>query len=94
MLTTGELRVSKNLTIRGPGGDGPTVNGNGMSRVFHIMPGVTATIDGLVITNGAVSNDIGVFPLSTGGGIYSDHANLPVSNCTISGSSAALGGAR
>src|SRR4051812_21695255 len=50
LLTSGELVVGKNLTIRGPGADGPTINGNGTSRAFHIMPGITATIDGLVIT--------------------------------------------
>ena len=91
LLTSGELVVSKNLTIRGPGANGPTINGNGTSRVFHILPGTTVTIDGVTITNGRASLDVGAFTASAGGGIYSDHARLTVSNCTVSGNTARFG---
>lgn len=92
LLTSGELVVSKNVMIRGPGADGPTIDGNGTSRVFHLLPGITATIDGVVITNGAASKDPNDFPANFGGGIYSDHATLTVRNCVISNNSASQGG--
>lgn len=88
-LTTGELVVDKSLTIRGPGKANAGISGNGASRVFHVTPGTTVSIDGLTITSG---NAIGAFPANAGGGIFSDHATLIVSNCTINGNSARLGG--
>jgi hypothetical protein len=77
-LTTGELIVGKSVTINGPGSDNLAVDGNHASRVFHVRGGVTATISGLTITNGSISNN-------SGGGIYNDHSTLTVSNCTLSG---------
>src|ERR1041385_3594079 len=50
-LATDELLVDKSITINGPGSDNLTVAG-GFGRVFHVSPGVTATIAGLTISNG------------------------------------------
>jgi hypothetical protein len=90
-LTSGELLVKQNLTITGPGSHG-TISGNNTSRVFHITPGTTVTLDSLTITNGAAATDAGNFPANAGGGVYSDHASLTVSNCTVTGNSARFGG--
>jgi hypothetical protein len=89
-LLSGELVVAKNVTIHGPGPHG-IISGNSTSRVFHIMPGVIVTISSLTITNGRVSLGFD-FPADAGGAIYSDHATLTLDNCTISNSSANLGG--
>src|SRR6516165_7667285 len=35
-LTSGELAISKNLTIQGPGASHLTVSGDHLSRVFHV----------------------------------------------------------
>src|ERR1043166_4752734 len=51
-LTTGQLVVSRSVTISGPGADLLAVNGNASSRVFYVSSGLTATISGLTITNG------------------------------------------
>jgi hypothetical protein len=91
-LTSGELVVTKSLTITGPGPHG-AVSGNGASRVFHITPSTAVTFDSLTIANGAVSTDPDAFPADAGGAIYSDHARLTVSNCTLSNNSAVYGGA-
>ena len=80
-LTSGELLVGHSITISGPGAENLAVNGNAKSTVFHIAPGETVTISGLTITNGHASD--------SGGGIYNDHAVLMLSNCVITGNSAA-----
>ena len=78
-LTSGELLVTRNITISGPGAESLAVNGNGKSTVFHIATGETVTISGLTITNGSAES---------GGGIHNDHATLTLNNCTISGNTA------
>ncbi|MGD0262346.1 MAG: choice-of-anchor Q domain-containing protein [Verrucomicrobiota bacterium] len=81
-LISGELLISSNVTILGPGPASLAVNGNAASRVFHITNAANATISGLTITNGAVS---GSYPGNVGGGIWNDSSALTVSNCSISG---------
>src|SRR5215208_6436790 len=85
-LTSGELLVTRSITISGPGAENLAVNGNNQSRVFHVASGQIVTISGLTITNGHVSD--------SGGGIYNDHAVLTLNDCTINDNSASgnLGG--
>jgi hypothetical protein len=78
-LTSGELLVTRNITISGPGAENLAVNGNGKSTVFHLAIGEAVTISGLTITNGSAES---------GGGIHNDHATLTLNNCTISGNTA------
>jgi hypothetical protein len=85
ILTQGPLTISKDLEIDGPGQDLVTVSGNHQSGVFKISadPGVQAvTMSGLTIADGTGILVDGQFQ---GGGIYNDHANLTLSNCTVSG---------
>ena len=91
-LTSGELIVDKSLTIRGPGKSHGSVSGNGVSRVFHITPGVTVSLEGLTIKDGRVTTEPGFFPASAGGGIYNDHATLTLNGCALSNNSARYGG--
>ncbi len=82
-LTSGELEVTSDLIIDGPGATNVSVNGNypnTTNRVFHIDPGLYVTIFGLTITNGVNIS-------GGGGGIINDHSMLTISNCTISGNS-------
>ena len=74
-LTSGELLVTKNITISGPGAENLAVNGNTKSTVFHVSPGETVTISGLTIING--------YTTDSGGGIHNDHATLTLNNCTV-----------
>jgi hypothetical protein len=85
-LTNGELLITNNVTILGPGANVLAVDGNATSTVFHITDGVTVTISALTITNGNPSPNWG------GGGIVNDHSTLLVSNCTLSGNVAGAGG--
>jgi subtilisin family serine protease len=89
MLTSGDLPVSNNVTILGPGPANLAVNGNAVSRAFNIS-GTLVTIAGLTITNGKAFSS--GFPANCGGGIYTGPGTLTVSNCTFSGNSAQLAG--
>ena len=88
LLTSGELIVSRNVSILGPGANNLAVDGNASSRVFHITSNTVAAISGLTVTNG---HTIGIAPLLDGGGIYNEHATLTISNCTLTGNSAGVG---
>jgi len=84
ILTSGELLVSRSVTINGAGADLLAVDGNASSRVFQVTPGRTVTISDLTIRNGHA-------PAADGGGILND-ATLTITNCTVSGNTAGHGG--
>src|SRR3954469_22171013 len=76
-LTTGELVVSNNVTISGPGAANLTISGGNAGRVFHAGPSNTATISGLTIADGLVSAG------GVGAAVYLENANLTLLNCVI-----------
>jgi hypothetical protein len=76
-LTMGELLVSNNIKITGPGATSLIISGNNASRVFHIGTSNTVTISGLTISDGVVSAG------GVGAGIYLDNATLTLMNCAI-----------
>jgi hypothetical protein len=73
-LTGGQLEISKNVSIAGPGASQLTVSGDHVNRVFFVDT-VTVSLSGLTIANG-------------GSGI-TNFGNLTVTNCTLSDNSAA-----
>ena len=81
-LTSGELDVTQNLTIQGPGAGLLTISGGRTSRVFEVAPNVTAALSGLTITGGA-SYSSADFP--TAGGDILNQGTLTLSGCTVSG---------
>jgi hypothetical protein len=79
MLMSGELAISDDLTITGPGASNLAVDGNHTSRVFYIGSRVTVTLSGLTIQNGSANS---------GGGIFNYFfATLTLTNSTVSGNS-------
>jgi hypothetical protein len=106
-LTSGELLISKNLTISGPGASNLAISGMNASRVFEIGSGFTVAISGLTIQNGSADTGGGIFNVGTlmlsnstvssnsvsgnGGGIY-NNGTLTMTNSTLSGNSAKGGG--
>jgi hypothetical protein len=88
-LTTAELAINHDVTILGPGPNLLTVARSSQTqfRIFHVMPGHDATIEGLHIASGGVN--LG----SSGGGLLNDHASLTISNCSLTTNSATYGGA-
>jgi hypothetical protein len=84
-LTSGQLAISKDLDIEGPGADQLTVSGNHASRVFSISGGVTVTIAGLTIADGLVVGADG------GGGILNVGSTLTLGHDVVSNNEA-IGG--
>ena len=67
-LTSGKLRVTRNVTITGPGPAALAISGNHAIRVFEIAPNTVVTISGLTITN---ANELDSSPVG-GGGIHNE----------------------
>ncbi|MCY2992804.1 MAG: right-handed parallel beta-helix repeat-containing protein, partial [Planctomycetota bacterium] len=106
-LTAGQLTLSSDVTLTGPGANSLTVDADGLSGVFYVNGGVTATIDGLTITGGNASSGGGVANYGTltvdnvllegntagsGGGIYNSSGRLSITNSTLIGNSATSSG--
>jgi hypothetical protein len=60
-LTSGELSITDDLTIEGPGANRLAVSGNDASRVFRIGSGVSVDIDDLTTTHGRADNGAGIW---------------------------------
>ena len=50
-LTSGELDLTGDLTIHGPGADRISISGNHASRIFDISAGAAVSISGLTLTD-------------------------------------------
>lgn len=86
VLTSGELVISRGMTIAGPGADTLFVSGDDGSRVFNITSG-TVTISGLTISDGRVTE----MGLAKGGGIL-NFGNLTLREVTLESNVAAGAG--
>ena len=82
-LTSGELQITKDVTIVGPGADVFSVSGNNSSRVFEVDQ-VNTAISGLTVTGGHASD--------VGGGIFNNGGTLTIDTSTISGNFAGTEG--
>ena len=83
-LTTGELNITQDVTITGPGAASLTISGGNNSRIFDIAAGVTASVSGLTITagNGLTAPDLNP---PVGGGAVHNSGDLSLFECVISG---------
>jgi len=88
-LTSGELAISKALTIQGPptaGGPNVMVSGGAAQRVFHVTAGGALTLSGLGITQGKATGTAGG---GEGGGISAEAGTtLSLAGCTLTGNAA------
>jgi len=84
-LTSGQIDISDDVTINGPGAENLTVSGNDDSRIFDIdSAAANVTIDALTLTDGNSGGQ-------NGGAIYSNVSNrLTVQNAVITGNSTGI----
>ncbi len=87
-LGLGQLTLSSEVTIAGPGAALLAVSGNNAGRVFEIRSSSNAAIAGLTIRNGRVT---GVPSTNIGGGIL-NYGTLTLTHSTVSDNQAIGGG--
>ncbi|WP_428304842.1 choice-of-anchor Q domain-containing protein [Lacipirellula sp.] len=78
-----QLVVDSDANIVGPGAGRLTIDGDGLSRIFSIVPGADATISGLTVTGGG--------NVSTGGGILNNGV-LTLESVVVSGNTTTSSG--
>jgi parallel beta-helix repeat protein len=87
-LTSGELNISKNLTIDGANAPGLTISGNNTTRIFDVnTSGTSFTIRNLTLADAFLPNDLG-------GAIHTnEEVVLTVENCQFNNNVSRGGGA-
>ena len=75
VLSGGQLSITDDLTVDGPGAGQLAVSGNQQSRIFAIGVGKRVAIDDLTITDGRAAGDGGAI-LNTGGSLALDRVVL------------------
>ena len=96
-LTSGQLQITNDVRIVGPGADVLSVSGNNASRVFDVDSGTTATFSGLTINGGSATEGGGVLNQGnltiTASAISDNTANNPGMRSVASGGGIFNGGA-
>src|SRR5262245_42952405 len=83
-LSSGEMSVTDDLTIGGPGASQLTVSGNDLSRVFSISGSSTdVAISGLTIADGRATGRTAL-----GGAVFNDGGRLTLTAMTFTGNQA------
>ena len=81
-LTTGEIAINKNLTLRGPGVNQLAISGNDASRIFNIG-NVNVAISGMTLTRGHATDSPGGAILAIGDLTLT---NVAITRCTTTDS--------
>lgn len=83
-LRSGEMSITDDLSIAGPGAGHLTITGNNLSRAFRIQGSTTdVAVSGLTITNGRATGRTAL-----GGGIFNDGGRLTLTAMTFTGNQA------
>lgn len=93
-LTQGQLVITDDLLLSGPGADQLTINAQGNSRVFHII-GNTVELVGMTIRGGNAllsPSPAGAGFTGLGGGILNEKGTLTVRESVVTLNSATYGG--
>ena len=95
LLTQGQLVVTDDVTITGPGSAALAVDGNEIDRVFYVRGPAEAEIDvvisGLTVTHGDAGDNTGNYP-DSGGGIAVWEENVTLDHMVVTANTGAEGG--
>jgi predicted outer membrane repeat protein len=84
-LTTGQINITKNLTIDGSGAANLKISGNSAGRVLNVEKNIDAKVENLTIADG--------YTTSSGGGIkVGQYGSLTVVNCRFNNNRGGKGG--
>jgi uncharacterized repeat protein (TIGR01451 family) len=84
------IDITRDITIAGTGPTQVVLDGVNLVQLFHIEPGVTATISGVTIENGLSTGGCNADCASSGGGIENE-GSLTVTNDVITDNSVVSG---
>jgi hypothetical protein len=87
-LTSGELLITSDVTIAGPGKDKLTISGDNASRVFELSNKAKTHLPQVSLSGMTISNGDG--QIGGTGGAINNYGTLTISNCTLSGNTAGL----
>ena len=96
-LTSGEIAVTKALSIVGPGSSSLTVSGNGSSRIFKVSVTTAGAVDapvsisGMTLTSGYAAGTCST-PATGSGGAIAATESLSLTDVAITSSYAARNG--
>jgi hypothetical protein len=85
-LTSGELDITDDLTVLGPGADRLTVSGSNASRAFRISSSTDVNLNDLTIADGRASDvvfDSPQGPVTAGGGILNLGGQLTLAHVAL-----------
>ena len=98
-LTSDDLNIGRDLTIRGPGAGMLSISGGKSGHIVRVVQGASVTISGLTFKDSNRFENNGTLTLSNStvsgnndGGIGNDGGRLTLSNSTVSGNTASSGG--
>ncbi len=80
VLTSGELAITENLAIEGPGSGKLAISGSNASRIFDVSGSASVTITGLTITEGLANVGAGI--------LLEGSAALSISDCKLTNNEA------
>jgi CSLREA domain-containing protein len=84
VLTGGQIEVTHNLTIAGPGLNLLSISGNDLSRVFYVSGGANLSLNGVVLEHGKI-----MLPHdSDGGAIYVTNSTVNLTNVLLQNNTA------
>ena len=86
VLTAGQLLITKNVTIVGPGSRNLTISGNNASGIFEVAKDVTMHLLGVTLSSGLATTPPGSSENS--GGAILNSGNLTITTCRITGNRA------
>ncbi len=89
VLTSGSLRLTKDMSILCPIDNRISITAQGRSRIFYQIEGTSVNLEGLNLTEGAISAQSDV--QAKGGAIFS-MGTLNINHCDITESKAVFGG--
>lgn len=88
---TGDLDITRNMTIKGAGATTTVIDGNDLDRIFYIPANKTVSISDLTIQNGYVSGS-NISRTEGGGLLIDDHSTVTLTRVHIRDNAAAGGG--